>query len=1318
MTDLRRSVDSSRFQQKQNSHESTYRSSCSSTPEPQKHNKSNTNVGYRKPLLHNLIDHPNMSSTSGGSTTSTTNTTNTIGRSSSYAHENGNITSSTAEIQFDEREIYYVSPTKRKNSLSASQTPVLRSSLRACERLRSFSPTSAAAIAPTYPPIMPSAAYGARLSGTAGHDLSFDNYDASSHYSDTAMQVLRSGSCSAMTSMLNTNNLINNSTSTTANNFHSSSSSLAQQQHPQQQQQLPSQQTHLPPGQRLQNNVVTFSNHISEQRAATPQNRGSLRRTKGRSNQSLCSCDVGNDTELNPDPTRPLYEYSLERRHKAHTYTCEQNAQILLRLERERNRKLSLGGGSLGGTGGSREDLESDALSSSDTETIPPVPPPPAMKRNGSVRSLRLLQHLQQQQQQQQQQQSTIRSGVVCNGNQVINSSNKSHHNSSSNSNNNNNNNNNSNGSIATLCSGDLLNDCAKSTHDVRAVIDDCTSSILKCANAMGSDIMSNTSTTTNGSYKTQVSTLNTMVSHSKPDVCHITNTSTNKSLSYFGNFPPPYAIQDDIVLPKSQKSDPSLCFLHKASAMSGMSHVVAPPSSSASMAFTDFTQSQRDLQQKLQHYKNSSRLSLSKYNTIGPSSDYARQLAVYAQQQQQLQHQQQQQQQHLTHIKPFNERCRCFSKSWSNFSRDLMQTQCSNNATASTYHTSNHDDNHSSLLHQQQSNFHATVTSGSSGKGRQQEKIPLRSSLSSRSFNNLVDIDTYNYDMASILSSHHKLHLTQQNTHQLATSNGGGVGNSVVGGIGGIVLSQSNSSSGLKDNHMHGQASLKHQHQQHQLLQHHYQQQQHKDFHCDEHDNHHPLGMHGSTHLIKSSEKFHQHNHHHNHNNTNNHHPPHHSSLTSIMPWKHRHSPSRGSSSSGTNSFRFDAAKHWLAVSSILLIIGAASVAVPLALRVAASAPFEERLRVALQLLDQVPLIDGHNDLPWNIRKFLHNKLNDFNFNEDLREVLPWKRSHWSHTDLTRLKKGRISAQFWAAYVPCEAQHRDAVQLTLEQIDVIKRLTDRYSPQLTTCTSAQDIIEAHKNHQLCSLTGVEGGHSLGGSLAVLRTLYAIGVRYMTLTSTCHTPWADSSYADAPTYNVKHGGLTIFGKTIIREMNRLGMMVDLSHVSTGTMRDALEVSEAPVIFSHSSAYELCNSSRNVQDDMLQSLAKNGGIIMVNFYSRFLSCSENSTVHDAVAHINHIKRVAGIDHVGLGAGYDGINFTPKGLEDVSSYPTLFAELLGVGWSIEDLTKLAGGNFLRVMQQVEKVRDEKKAGGVKPYEDHPNFRAEDPYNCTSS
>lgn len=357
MTDLRRSVDTTtRFhqQQQQQQHHSSvshdsYRSSCNSSPEPKSSlalcQQSLSNGSYRHPLLQNLTDHPHMNSTSGGSSsTSTTATATTIGRSSQYISENGNHNSSMGEIQFDEREIYYVSPSKRKSSLSGSQTPVLRSSLRACERLRSFSPTSAATIAPSYPPIMPSAAYGARLSGTAGQDLSFDNYEASSHYSDTAMQVLRSGSCSAMTSILNTNNLIQ-SQATTGGGANSSNDSSSNQQRPGHQ------------------NNVTFSNHISEQRVVASQNRGSLRRSKGRSNQSLCSCDAGSDAELNPDPTRPLYEYSLERRRKVHTYTCEQNAQILLRLERERNRKLSLSGG--GGSGGaiaigsgSKDDLE------------------------------------------------------------------------------------------------------------------------------------------------------------------------------------------------------------------------------------------------------------------------------------------------------------------------------------------------------------------------------------------------------------------------------------------------------------------------------------------------------------------------------------------------------------------------------------------------------------------------------------------------------------------------------------------------------------------------------------------------------------------------------------------------------------------------------------------------------------------------------------------------------------------------------------------------------------------------------------------------
>ncbi|XP_062547399.1 uncharacterized protein LOC134212990 isoform X2 [Armigeres subalbatus] len=436
--------------------------------------------------------------------------------------------------------------------------------------------------------------------------------------------------------------------------------------------------------------------------------------------------------------------------------------------------------------------------------------------------------------------------------------------------------------------------------------------------------------------------------------------------------------------------------------------------------------------------------------------------------------------------------------------------------------------------------------------------------------------------------------------------------------------------------------------------------------------------------------------------------------------PWKHRQCPSRGSSSTGSGSSKWDLpSRQWLAVTSILLIAGAAGVAVPFALKVTAGAPLDERIQAATQLLDTVPLIDGHNDLPWNIRKFLHNQLNEFRFEDDLKLISPWSKSAWSHTDLQRLKRGRISAQFWAAYVPCEAQHKDAVQITLEQIDVIKRLTERYSPHLTACASVYDIVQAHKNHQMCSLIGVEGGHSLGGSLGVLRIYYALGVRYMTLTSTCHTPWADSSNADAPKYDVKHGGLTAYGKTIIREMNRLGMIVDLSKSAVATMKDVLATSQAPVIFSHSSAYALCNSSRNVQDEVLQLVTKNRGLVMVNFYNKFLSCTENATVEDAVAHINHIKQIAGIDHVGLGAGYDGINFTPRGLEDVGNYPRLFAELLGHGWTAEELEKLAGRNLLRVLEEVEKVRENQRLSGVRPYEDIPvALRPDEQLNCTTN
>ncbi|PNF37640.1 hypothetical protein B7P43_G11969 [Cryptotermes secundus] len=341
------------------------------------------------------------------------------------------------------------------------------------------------------------------------------------------------------------------------------------------------------------------------------------------------------------------------------------------------------------------------------------------------------------------------------------------------------------------------------------------------------------------------------------------------------------------------------------------------------------------------------------------------------------------------------------------------------------------------------------------------------------------------------------------------------------------------------------------------------------------------------------------------------------------------------------------------------------------------------------------------HNDLPWNVRKFMHNQILSFNFTADLEKVHPWAKSNWSHTDLPRLRRGMVGAQFWSAYVPCDAQYLDAVQLTLEQIDLIKRLADLNPEHLTLVTSVKGVQETHRAGRIASLIGVEGGHSLGNSLAVLRTFYSLGARYMTVTHTCNTAWADcsltqlqsesSSPTAQPTDRSSEGGLTEFGKLVVREMNRLGMMVDLSHASVHTMKDALAASKAPVMFSHSSAFALCNSSRNVPDDVLKSLALNGGIVMVNFYTYFITCNSTATINDVIAHINHIRDVAGVNHVGIGAGYDGINFTPQGLEDVSKYPQLLAALLeDPSWREEDLKKLAGLNLLRVFRAVEEVR----------------------------
>ncbi|XP_073837919.1 dipeptidase 1 [Musca autumnalis] len=364
-------------------------------------------------------------------------------------------------------------------------------------------------------------------------------------------------------------------------------------------------------------------------------------------------------------------------------------------------------------------------------------------------------------------------------------------------------------------------------------------------------------------------------------------------------------------------------------------------------------------------------------------------------------------------------------------------------------------------------------------------------------------------------------------------------------------------------------------------------------------------------------------------------------------------------------------------------------------------SSDLDYRLQRVKNVLKEVPLIDGHNDLPWNIRKFLKNQLKDFHFAGDLTKVQPWSNSAWSHTDLRRLKEGMVSAQFWSAYAPCSSQHLDAVQLTLEQIDLIRRLVNLYPHQMSLVTTASGIEKTHKSGKISSLIGVEGGHAIGTSLSVLRMFYQLGARYLTLTHTCNTPWADCCKVDEPGKYPHIGGLSKFGKLVVQEMNRLGMIVDLSHVSVPTMLDALGSSKAPVIFSHSSAHAICNSSRNVPDHVLQRIAINGGLVMVAFYPHFVSCSGQATLHDVVAHINHIREVAGIDHVGIGAGYDGVNLVPKGLEDVSKYPHLLAALLeSEKWSEEDIAKLAGKNLIRVFKEVEAVRDEMELLKVPP------------------
>uniref|UniRef100_A0A8C8RDS8 Dipeptidase n=1 Tax=Pelusios castaneus TaxID=367368 RepID=A0A8C8RDS8_9SAUR len=317
------------------------------------------------------------------------------------------------------------------------------------------------------------------------------------------------------------------------------------------------------------------------------------------------------------------------------------------------------------------------------------------------------------------------------------------------------------------------------------------------------------------------------------------------------------------------------------------------------------------------------------------------------------------------------------------------------------------------------------------------------------------------------------------------------------------------------------------------------------------------------------------------------------------------------------------------------------------------------------------------HNDLALRLRILYQNRLSKINIT-----VL-----NTTVTNIQKLKSGNVGAQFWSVYVPCSAQNKDAVRLTLEQIDVVKRMCEIYED-----------LELVTSSQAC-LIGIEGGHSIDSSLAALRMYYDLGVRYMSLTHTCNTPWAESSSKQVHNFYPHVNGLNSFGKEVVKEMNRLGMMIDLSHTSDSTARMVLNISRAPVIFSHSSSFSVCNHSRNVPDDILRSLKKNNGIVMVTFYAEVLACSRrNVNVSTVADHFDHIKNIVGSESIGIGGDYDGVDRFPKGLEDVSKYPVLIEELLRRGWTDEELTGVLRENFLHVFREVERVRLKTVAKGI--------------------
>ncbi|XP_070691074.1 dipeptidase 2 [Pempheris klunzingeri] len=340
----------------------------------------------------------------------------------------------------------------------------------------------------------------------------------------------------------------------------------------------------------------------------------------------------------------------------------------------------------------------------------------------------------------------------------------------------------------------------------------------------------------------------------------------------------------------------------------------------------------------------------------------------------------------------------------------------------------------------------------------------------------------------------------------------------------------------------------------------------------------------------------------------------------------------------------------------------------------------YSERER-AHELMSRYPLIDGHNDLALQLRRLHDSQLSRV----DLHNV------SGVATDITRLRAGHVQAQMFAAYVMCGAQEKDSVRLTLEQIDVVRRLCSEYQ-DFELVTSVQELKDSALRHKIACLISVEGGHSIDSSLPALRMLYQLGVRSMALTHTCNTPWAESSSKLYHVYQRQNNSLTDFGKAVVQEMNRLGMIVDISHTSWDTALAALELSKAPVIFSHSSSHSVCNHSRNVPDWLLLELKKKRGLIMVNLHSRFVSCRDEASISHVADHFDHIKRLIGAESIGIGGDFEGAVSFPRGLEDVSKYPALIQELLQRNWTENELADVLRRNFLRVFEEVERVQGE--------------------------